>query len=102
MASVPTARVEVMQTAVRDEPNVTAVQPAMSVPLEVKPTVPVGNGGPAGPTVAVIVTKSPNVDGLGELITEVMLGGGPDRRKTVPQPWRPEVHAGFAPYVAAP
>src|SRR5689334_4763497 len=102
MTSVPTANPLVVQTAVRDEPNITALQPAIAVPLEVKLTVPVGNGGPAGPTVAVMVTNSPNVDGLGELVTEVMLGGGPDKRKTVPQPPSPDVHAGLAPYVAAP
>ena len=80
----------------------TEVQPEMAVPFDVKPTVPVGIGGPAGPTVAVIVTCCPKVEGLGELVTVVVLGGGPDRRKTVPQPWRPVVHAGFAPNVVVP
>ena len=74
----------------------------MAVPFDVKPTVPVGAGGPAGPTVAVIVTCCPKVEGLGELVTVVVLGGGPDRRKTVPQPPRPAVHAGFAPYAVVP
>jgi hypothetical protein len=65
-----------VQTAVRDELNSTAVQPEIAVPLEVKLTVPVGVGGPAGPTVAVMVTSSPTVEGLGELVTAVVLGGG--------------------------
>ena len=73
MASVPTARVEVIQTAVSDEPSGTAVQPEIAVPFDVKLTVPVGAGGPAGLTVAVIVTASPNMEGLGELVTEVVL-----------------------------
>ena len=45
------------------------------MPFEVKPTVPVGAGGPEGPTVAVIVTAAPKVDGLGELVTDVVLPG---------------------------
>ena len=73
-----------MQTAVRDEPNSTAVQPEIAVPLEVKLTVPVGMGGPAGPTVAVVVTSCPDMEGLGELVTEVVLGKGTEKPKTVP------------------
>ena len=73
MASVPTASVEVIQTAVSDEVSGTAVQPEIAVPFDVKLTVPVGAGGPAGLTVAVMVTTSPNVEGLGELVTAVML-----------------------------
>ncbi len=60
------------------------MQPEIAVPLEVKLTVPVGMGGPAGPTVAVIVTDCPDIEGLGELVTDVVLGGSPVRRKTVP------------------
>ena len=47
-----------------------AVQPAMETPLLVKPTVPLG----ALPvTVAVSVTLTPNVDGLSELVTAVVV-----------------------------
>ena len=47
-----------------------AVQPAMAPPSLVKPTVPVG----ALPvTVAVNVTLTPNVDGLSELASVVLL-----------------------------
>src|ERR1022692_3552336 len=102
MASVPTASVEVVHTAVSCEVSGTAVQPEIVTPFEVKLTLPVGAGGPRGPTVAVMVTTSPKVDGLGELVTVVVLGGGPVRRKTVPQPWRPVVHAGFAPNAVVP
>ena len=91
-----------MHTAVSEEPSSTAVQPEIAAPLDVKLTVPVGAGGPAGPIVAVMVTSSPKVEGLGELVTEVVLGGGPDRRNTVPHPWRPVVHAGFAPNAVVP
>jgi hypothetical protein len=56
-----------MQTAVSEEVSGTAVQPEIAVAFEVKLTVPVGAGGPAGLTVAVMVTTSPNVEGLGEL-----------------------------------
>jgi len=72
IASVPTARVEVIQTAVSDEPSGTEVQPEIAVPFEVKLTSPVGIGGPAGPTVAVRVASSPTIEGLGELVTEVV------------------------------
>ncbi len=75
MASVPTAKLEVVQTAI-DEDSGTAVQPAIAALLEVKLTVPVGVGGPDGLTVAVIVTASPNVEGLGELVTDVVLPSG--------------------------
>ena len=64
-----------MQTAI-DEDSDSAVQPEIAVPFEVKPTVPVGVGGPEGLTVAVMVTSSPDVEGLGELITEVVLPSG--------------------------
>jgi len=74
--SVPTASDEVIQTAVSDEDSGTAVQPEIPVPLELKPTVPVGSGGPDGPTVAVMVTDCPKVEGLGELVTEVVLPTG--------------------------
>ena len=47
-----------------------AVQPAMALPLLVNPTVPLG----ALPvTVAVSVTLTPNVDGLSELASVVLL-----------------------------
>src|ERR1039457_30848 len=100
MASVPTASVEVVHTAISKFRG-TAVQPEIPAPLEVKSTVPVG---PEGLTVAVIVTSCPTSEGLGVLVTTVVVGikCGPVRRKTVPQPPRPAVHAGFAPYVAAP
>ena len=73
MASVPTASVEVVQTAVSEEVSGTAVQPEIALPFEVKLTVPVGAGGPEGLTVAVMVTNSPNVEGLGELVTVVVV-----------------------------
>src|ERR1019366_262368 len=72
MASVPTASVEVIQTAVSDDSG-TAVQPEIAVPFEVKLTVPFAAGGPAGLTVAVMVTASPNMEGLGELVTDVVV-----------------------------
>ncbi len=68
MASVPTASDEVTHCAV-PELSVTAVQPEMALPFEVKPTVPVG--GPAGVILAVMVTCSPLVEGLGALATVV-------------------------------
>ena len=76
MASVPTASVEVVQTAVSEEVSGTAVQPEIAVAFEVKLTVPVGAGGPDGLTVAVMVTASPNVEGLGELVTVVVVLSG--------------------------
>ena len=75
MASVPTARAEVIHPAVSDEASGTSVQPGIAVPSEVKLTLPVGAGGPAGPTVAVMLTSSPTIEGLGELVTEVVLMG---------------------------
>ena len=59
--------------AVSEELSRTAEQPEMTVPFDWKPTVPVGLGGPDGPTVAVIVTDCPKVEGLGELVTVVVL-----------------------------
>jgi hypothetical protein len=56
--------VEVVHVAVREEERATAEQPVMVVPFEVKPTVPVGMGGPAGATVAVNVTGCPEVEGF--------------------------------------
>ena len=51
------------------------MQPEIAVPFEVKLTVPVGCGGPEGPTVAVMVTDCPAVEGFGELVTVVVLPG---------------------------
>src|SRR5580693_4175359 len=68
MASVPTASDDETHCAV-PEVSVTDVQPEIAAPFDVKPTVPVG--GPAGVTLAVIVTCSPPVEGLGELVTVV-------------------------------
>ena len=53
-----------MQTAIRFD-SVTCVQPEMAVPFEVKLTVPVGCGGPAGPMVAVMVTDCPDGGRIG-------------------------------------
>ena len=75
MVSVPTGNADVAQTAVRDDESVTDVQPEIAEPFDVKPTVPVGVGGPAGPTVAVMVTFCPGAEGLGELVTVVVLAG---------------------------
>jgi hypothetical protein len=47
----------------------------MAVPLEVKLTVPVGSGGPEGPTLAVMVTDCPTVEGFGVLVTVVVVPG---------------------------
>ena len=83
-----------MHTAV-PEVSVTFPQPEISVPFEVKPTTPVGVGGPPGVIVAVIVTCCPPVEGLGELITVVVLasrfttcrtvfeGAGRERRRAL-------------------
>jgi hypothetical protein len=49
---------------VREAESVTSVQPLRAVPSDVKFTVPVGIGGPAGAIVAVTVTESPEVDGF--------------------------------------
>ena len=81
---MPTANAEVVHTAVRDELSITAVQPEIATAFEVKLTVPVGVGGPAGPTVAVMVTNSPDVEGLGESVTVVVLDGFGVSLKTVP------------------
>ena len=76
MASVPTASVEVIQTAVSDEVSGSAVQPEIAVPFDVKLTVPVGAGGPAGATVAVKVTGSPKVEGFWLEVTVVVEAPG--------------------------
>ncbi len=70
----------------REEESGTAEQPAMVVPFAVKPTVPVGMGGPAGETVAVNVTGSPAVDGLAEELRVVVVPvlGGVVNSNTVP------------------
>jgi hypothetical protein len=62
--SVPTVNAVVVQAAVCDEVSVTAAHPVMVAPFEVKATVPVGAGGPAGVTVAVNVTEAPAVEGF--------------------------------------
>ena len=64
MVSVPSFSVVVVHAAVRDDVTVTAEHPLMVVPFEVNATVPVGTGGPAGPTVAVNVTDWPTVEGF--------------------------------------
>jgi hypothetical protein len=72
MDSVPTGKTDVVQVAVREAERVTAEHPEMAVPFDVKPTVPVGVGGPAGATVAVNVTDSPEVDGFALDVTVVV------------------------------
>jgi hypothetical protein len=62
--SVPAVDNVVVQAAVRDALSVTAEQPPIAVPLEVKATVPVGLGLPEGLTVAVNVTDWHVVDGF--------------------------------------
>ena len=44
--------------------NNTDEQPAIATPFEANPTVPVGDVGPEGVTVAVKVTDSPRVEGF--------------------------------------
>src|SRR6187549_3653261 len=73
---VPTARLEVVQAAVRLLPapvSATAVQPAIALPLSVKPTLPVGL---VPFTVAVSVTLAPTCAGLSELASVVEVGAG--------------------------
>ena len=84
---VPAGSAAVVQVAVREEESGTAVQPVMVVPFAVKPTVPVGAGGPAGATVAVNVTGSPTVDGLAEELSVVVVPalGAAVNSNTVPQ-----------------
>ena len=74
MLWLPTVSAAVAQVAL---PALTAcaVHPEMALPLSVKPTVPVG----ALPvTVAVNVTLDPIADGLTELASVVVVGGGPE------------------------
>src|ERR1039458_10056783 len=85
MASVPTASVEVVQTAISCEVRGTAVQPEIATPFEVKLTVPVGVGAPEGPTVAVRVTSCPSSEGFGVLVTTVVVEGGGVNLKIVPR-----------------
>ena len=73
IAFVPTGNAEVAQVAVRDEVSVTVEQPLMVVPSEVKLTVPVGTGGPAGVTVALKVTDWPKVEGFGLEVNAVVV-----------------------------
>ena len=61
---VPTGNEVVAQAAVPEEARAIATQPGMVVPLEVRVTVPVGVGGPAGIIVAVRVTDAPRVAGF--------------------------------------
>src|ERR1700737_4986811 len=75
MLSVPAVSAVVVHAAV-PELTVTAEQPLMVVPFELNATVPVGVGGPAGPTVAVKVTDCPTVDGF-RLETTVVVEGAP-------------------------
>ena len=70
IAWVPTASVEVAHVAFAAL-TLTLLQPAMAFPLSVKPTVPVGE---APVIVAVNVTLAPNVDGVSELVTAVVVG----------------------------
>ena len=65
MESVPTTSEVVAQAAVPEELRATAMQPGMVVLPEVKVTVPVGVGGPAGAIVAVKVTVAPAAEGFG-------------------------------------
>jgi hypothetical protein len=58
----------------REEDKVTAEQPLIAVPFEVKLTVPVGVGGPAGETDALNVTGFPEVEGFGLEVTAVVVG----------------------------
>jgi hypothetical protein len=58
---------------VSEAERTTSVQPVMAIPSEVKPTVPVGAGGPAGAIVAVNVTDSPEVEGLRLEVTVVVV-----------------------------
>ena len=74
---MPTASVEVVHTAVSYEVSGTAVQPEIAVPLEVKSTVPVGAGGPGGPTVAVMVTSCPELGRIGRTGHRSCAGRGP-------------------------
>jgi hypothetical protein len=76
MLRVPTARLAVVQVAVRTLPlpvRATALQPAMDNPPSLKLTLPVG----ATPVVvAVKVTLAPAVDGLAELVSVVFVAVG--------------------------
>src|SRR5208283_2416832 len=75
MVSVPTGKVVVVQTAVREADNATAEQPLMAVLFEVNATVPVGEN-PL--TVAVNVTDWPDKDGFRlETIVVVEVAGVP-------------------------
>ena len=77
MLCVPALKELVVQAAVRVFPapiSATAEQPAIDVPPSLKFTLPVG----AMPvTDAVKMTLEPTVDGLAELTTEIVVGGGP-------------------------
>jgi hypothetical protein len=75
-----------MQTAIDDDSG-TAVQPGISVPFEVKLTVPVGIGGPEGLTLAVRVTSCPTSEGFGVPVTTVVVK--PVRLKMEPSPVLP-------------
>src|ERR1700675_109178 len=73
----PTARALVVQLAVRVLPaplTADVAQPEIEIPPSWKLTLPVG----AVPvTVAVNVTLAPDVDGLSELVSPVVVGGKP-------------------------
>jgi hypothetical protein len=62
--NVPTGNEVVAQAAVPEEVRAIAAHPVMDLPPEVKVTVPVGVGGPAGIIVAVRVTDAPRVAGF--------------------------------------
>ena len=82
MGWVPTARLEVLHVAVRLLPapvSATAVQPAIALPLSVKPTLPVGL---VPFTVAVKVTVAPAGAGLSELASVVVVGLTPPAANT--------------------
>ena len=64
MEFVPTGNEVVAQAEVPEEVRAIAAQPGMVVPPEVKVTVPVGVGGPAGVIVAVRFTDVPRVEGF--------------------------------------
>jgi hypothetical protein len=62
----------VVQLAVREDESAIAEQPVIALPFDVKLTVPVGIGGPAGVTVAVNVADSPTVEGFMLEVTVVL------------------------------
>ena len=76
MLWLPTVRLLLLQVAVLGLPTTSALvaQPAIDVPPSVKLTLPLGL---APLTVAVKVTVVPNVTGLPEVASAVVVGAGP-------------------------